>query len=60
MCHSRIVISLRPYIVSTLDTYDMDNEGARLGLEPGAETVYGTHEDSAMVMSEKVALHNSI
>jgi len=38
----------------------MDNEGARLGLEPGAETVYGTHEDSAMVMSEKVALHNSI
>lgn len=31
----------------------MDNDEARRGLEPGAETVYGT-DDHNMVMSEKV------
>lgn len=31
----------------------MDNDGSTR-LEPGAETVYGTHDDNAMVMSEKV------
>lgn len=30
------------------------NDGMRRGMEPSAETVYGTHEDNTMVMSEKV------
>lgn len=31
----------------------MDNDG-NIGIESGAETVYGTHDDNTMVMSEKV------
>lgn len=31
----------------------MDSDGVARH-EPGAETVYGTHDDNAMVMSEKV------
>lgn len=31
----------------------MDNDG-NIGIEPGTETVYGTHDDNTMVMSEKV------
>lgn len=31
----------------------MDNDG-NIGIEPGSETVYGTHDDNTMVMSEKV------
>lgn len=34
------------------------NDGMRRGLEPSAETVYGTHEDNTMVMSEKVRFNN--
>lgn len=32
----------------------MDSDGGRRGLEAGVETVYGTHEDNTIVMSEKV------
>lgn len=32
----------------------MDNERVIDGIESGAETVYGTHDDNTMVMSEKV------
>ncbi|XP_055324140.1 JNK-interacting protein 3 isoform X3 [Sitodiplosis mosellana] len=31
----------------------MDKDG-NIGIEPGTETVYGTHDDNTMVMSEKV------
>lgn len=31
----------------------MDNDG-NIGIEPSTETVYGTHDDNTMVMSEKV------
>lgn len=31
----------------------MDKDG-NIGIEPGSETVYGTHDDNTMVMSEKV------
>lgn len=30
-----------------------DNDGG-IGIEPSTETVYGTHDDNTMVMSEKV------
>lgn len=32
---------------------NMDNDG-NIGIEPSTETVYGTHDDNTMVMSEKV------
>lgn len=36
-------------------THTMDNEGSRCaGGDHGAETVYGTHDDNNLVMSEKV------
>lgn len=38
----------------------MDNNNSRrTGVEAGFETVYGTSEDSTMVMSEKVSFFNS-
>lgn len=36
------------------------NDGMRCGMEPSAETVYGTHEDNTMVMSEKVSFYFKI
>lgn len=35
----------------------MDNDG-NIGIEPSTETVYGTHDDNTMVMSEKVMQKN--
>lgn len=32
---------------------NMDKDG-NIGIEPSTETVYGTHDDNTMVMSEKV------
>lgn len=32
----------------------MDNDGIDRNMEHGAETIYGTHDDNNMVMSEKV------
>lgn len=34
----------------------MDNDSRHNNMEHGAETVYGTHEDNNMVMSEKVII----
>lgn len=39
----------------TYTDIEMDLESTR-GMEAGAETVYGTHEDSYVVMSEKVII----
>lgn len=36
----------------------MDEGATRQTIEHGAETVYGTHEDGNMVMSEKVKSQN--